>query len=399
MRYLKFTTILLAITCLVFPFNQASALYASSFLQTSDTDFNLGNYGTQTALDTGNGRIGLSSMTCGQNITYNGDIYSTVLIGTQCWLGENLRTTQKPDGSGLTSYCNPDRGCLSPWGRLYNWNVAMNGASAAGTCGAMIRGICPSGWHIPSDYTGCTNDDFYLLSSYLGGDSVSGGKMKTTGTTYWNSPNTGATNISGFSAVGAGWWDQEVSGFDSRGDRGHFWTSSQSDATHAMIRYLSYNNTACNPAGAEKTRWGYSVRCVKDNLIFPYYSSGTYTSSVLPAGGMVSAWGNLSWTSSGTGTITMKARSCSTSAESSCVNYGSGWSACSDFSGAPPLGLKSATPNNCVNDYSRFIQYQATLNGDTATTPYLESVALTFDITPDAVFTGALKFLGSVKFW
>jgi uncharacterized protein (TIGR02145 family) len=196
---------------------------------------------------------------CGGSCIYNDDTYATVQIGTQCWLGENLRTTKKPDGSDISSvaYCNP-AGCGSPWGRLYTWSTTMNGASTALGCGEKIQGISPDNWHIPSDYTGCANDDFSLLSSYLGGD---GGAMKATGFTYWNSPNTGATNSSNFTGVGGGYWASGT--FDFRLNTGYFWSSFELDAGQAYYRSLAYSN-ALFYRGFNSKSLGFSVRCVKD---------------------------------------------------------------------------------------------------------------------------------------
>lgn len=201
--------------------------------------------------------------TCGDYCTYNDDIYATVQIGTQCWFAENLRTTKKPDGVtdiSATAYCNP-AGCGSPWGRLYPWATAMNNAAAASAVGAKIQGICPAGWHIPSDYNASASDDFQKLSDYLGGDAVSGGKMKQTGTTYWASPNTGATNSSGFAAVAAGGWSSGV--FSDRGTQATFRSSSMYGGSNAWFRTLGYFG-ATQSRGYFYLSAGYSIRCIKD---------------------------------------------------------------------------------------------------------------------------------------
>ena len=194
---------------------------------------------------------------CGDPITYCGDSYATVQMtsgyGSQCWLQENLRNTTKPDcATAITSYCHAS-GCDSPWGRLYTWTTAMNGSTTATGCGAKIQGICPAGWHIPSDYTSCPNDDFPALGT-------DGGALKQTGTTNWNSPNTGATNASNWTGYPAGYWD---SGFNNRGNFGFFWSSAENNGSNAWSRYLSYNNAGWNRINFYKT-YGFSVRCVKD---------------------------------------------------------------------------------------------------------------------------------------
>ncbi|MFA5360308.1 MAG: FISUMP domain-containing protein [Patescibacteria group bacterium] len=213
-----------------------------------------------------------ASTVCGDSCSYNGDTYTTVTNGAQCWLAESLSTTKKPDGTDISSlaYCNP-LGCDAPWGRLYDWNTAMNGLSAATGCmnpvtkENMIQGICPDGWHIPTDYEGCAGDDFPALISSLGGSSIAGGAMKINDTTYWDSPNTGASNSSNFSAAGAGYrsWN---SSFNNRSQYGIFWSSSEADATHAWTETLSYNfedifRDYSDYGGKDNA---YSVRCIKD---------------------------------------------------------------------------------------------------------------------------------------
>jgi uncharacterized protein (TIGR02145 family) len=194
---------------------------------------------------------------CGDMLAYNGDNYTTVKMpatyGSQCWLGENLRTTKKPDGvTGITTYCNPS-GCDSPWGRLYTWTTAMNGSTTATGCGAKIQGICPSGWHIPSDYTSCSGDDF----PGLGSDS---GPLKQAGTTNWTSPNTGATNASNLTVYPAGYWS---SAFYYRGNYGIFWSSAEFNGANTFDRTLSYNDANFYRSYDSKG-YGVSVRCVKD---------------------------------------------------------------------------------------------------------------------------------------
>jgi len=567
MRYLKPTTALLTILCLLIPLSQVSA-YGFSLTQTTDADFN-GGTNSQTAVDTGNGRVKLdlqpttytltqtahanpgitpspttnpgnfdnisqppysgtgmsnttgsgnsvgltASFSCGQNITYNSDTYSTVLIGTQCWLADNLRTTLKPDGSALTSYCYTGTGCAYPWGRIYDWTTMMNGATTATGCGAKIQGICPNGWHIPSAKSSCTNDDFYLLSTYLGGSSVSGGALKVTGTTYWQTPNTGATNSSGFSGVGAGFMITPSS-FTNRYNNGQFF-SSYNPSGNPTILLLLYNTSSAS-IGGTASNYDNSVRCIKDNsstiynssgtytsyvdagtntishtwntftwnqtlnsgtigiqvkststptapsyftdngqvggntcassssspinlstytancvnnsdqylwyqVTFTsptgaenptldqvqvsvtnnnYYSSGTYTSAVLPVGGAAN-WGTVSWnrTLNSQPEITLKVRSCANSSESSCVNYASGWGACNDLGSFYPS--KTLSSSGCTTNLQRFIQYQVGLSSNSpyTVTPTFDEITFAYDIVPDVIFSGGFQFIGTVKLW
>jgi uncharacterized protein (TIGR02145 family) len=219
----------------------------------------------QALYNSGKGKIsvksGPSTFVCGQPLNYNGDSYATVYINGQCWMGENLRTTKKPDGvTDISSYCYPASGCASPWGRLYDWDVAMNGSSAAGAVGAKIQGICPADWHIPSDYNADSGDDMQRLSNYLGGDTLAGGHLKKTGTDEWNSPNTGADNSSNFTAYPAGDWESD---YANLGIANIYWSSSQLNSSNGWYRLL-LNNEASFTRGAIEKNLGFSVRCVKD---------------------------------------------------------------------------------------------------------------------------------------
>ncbi len=147
---------------------------------------------------------------------YNGNNYWTVKIGDQVWMAQNLKTTRYADGSDIPlveggtawdALVAPDKGYCwyenmtshrDTYGGLYNWAAAMNGAAGSDANPSGIQGACPDGWHLPSDA------EWTVLSDYLGGGGVAGGKMKEAGTVLWDSPNTGATNESGFSALPAG---------------------------------------------------------------------------------------------------------------------------------------------------------------------------------------------------
>ena len=132
----------------------------------------------------------------------DGNVYQTVTIGTQVWMVENLKTTRYIDGTaipldtnsstwgGLTTpgYCWYNDSAIygNTYGALYNWYAVNTGK------------LAPAGWHVPTD------SEWTVLTTYLGGETVAGGKLKDTGTTYWQSPNTGATNASGFLALPGG---------------------------------------------------------------------------------------------------------------------------------------------------------------------------------------------------
>jgi uncharacterized protein (TIGR02145 family) len=150
--------------------------------------------------------ISFSTFTCGYPFIDARDnkIYNTVQIGSQCWMKDNLNYTA---GSGS---CGGNPPNCETYGRTYDWNTAST--------------ACPAGWHLPTDPEWCTltaSLDASVNCNTIGiTGNDAGGKMKETGYTYWQPPNTGATNSSGFSARGAG------SSIGSPGQRASFWTSS-----------------------------------------------------------------------------------------------------------------------------------------------------------------------------
>jgi uncharacterized protein (TIGR02145 family) len=119
----------------------------------------------------------------------DGQVYKWVKIGNQVWMAENLNY-ETPNSWWYDN--NSANGDI--YGRLYTWAAAMNGESSSNSVPSGVQGVCPDGWHLPSDA------EWTVLTDYLGGESVAGGKMKEAGTVHWNSPNTGATNSSGFTA-------------------------------------------------------------------------------------------------------------------------------------------------------------------------------------------------------
>lgn len=195
-----------------------------------------------------------------------GNGYPSVVIGTQEWMQVNLKTRKYDDGtdipivtdattwSGLSTgaYCeyNNDIGMVAAYGRLYNFYSVVD-----------AHHLCPTGWHAPSD------SEWDILVNYLGGVSVAGGKMKTTGTTQWNTPNTGATNDSKFSAVPAGFRSDTSGGqpWTYLGSNGaaDFWTATAINPTYAYWRTVNANSAGIDSFSNFSVN-GKSVRCVKD---------------------------------------------------------------------------------------------------------------------------------------
>jgi len=197
---------------------------------------------------------------CGANpdstvTDYDGNVYQTVTIGNQVWLKENLKSLHYSNGTaipGVVAFNNSDS-MAAIYGRLYTWTAATNDSSLG-----IVRGVCPCGWHVP------TNAEWQEIENYLGGASVAGGKMKETGTTHWTTPNTSATNSSGFTALPAGEWDPNNSPqFRLLNDYAIFWTATSVNATKAREKYLKYSSAAISTFDWYKTL-KYSIRCVKN---------------------------------------------------------------------------------------------------------------------------------------
>jgi uncharacterized protein (TIGR02145 family) len=192
-------------------------------------------------------------------VTYEGQTYNTVQIVSQCWFKENLNvgtmingTNNQTNNSQKEKYCydNISSNCAT-YGGLYQWDEMMQYVTVQGT-----QGICPIGWHIPTD------DEWTTLTDYLGGESIAGGKMKEIGILHWYPPNTGATNESGFTALPGGF--RLIDGFFSLVFNGNFWSSTEYDMETAWGRGLVYDDASVYREGGYYKRNGFSVRCLKD---------------------------------------------------------------------------------------------------------------------------------------
>lgn len=188
----------------------------------------------------------------------DGNVYKTVTIGSQVWMAENLRFLPSVIGPNVGSQISPcyyvfgydgtdliqakAAANYRTYGVLYNWEAA--------------KFACPDGWHLPSD------EEWKSLTTYLGGESIAGGKLKEAGTSHWNSPNVGATNETGFNGLPGG--NRDISStFLLLGVSGHWWSSSKGSEIDAWYRgiYRGQIYVGRNRNGKE---FGFSVRCVKD---------------------------------------------------------------------------------------------------------------------------------------
>ncbi len=205
--------------------------------------------------------------------------YKTVKIGDQIWMAENLKFLLEvgiPDILSETTAYHYVLGYdgtntveakatenYNSYGVLYNWPAAMNGERQSNTNPSGVQGVCPAGWHLPS------HAEWEQLIDFLGGENVAGGKLKETGTTHWLSPNTGATNESGFNAVPGG--DTNL-GRDLTGVYSIWWSSSWNnlsptdyfpslDYNSNMVQWGKYKDCCYEQ---DYKNFGLSVRCVKD---------------------------------------------------------------------------------------------------------------------------------------
>lgn len=179
-------------------------------------------------------------------------------------MAENLKVGVRIDGiqeqtnNGIIEkYCyNDSVNKCNTYGGLYKWSEMMQYITTEG-----VQGICPTGWHIPTD------GEWTTLTTFLGGTLVAGGKMKSNGTIeagtgLWYSPNTGATNESGFTAVPAG-NRHDLGYFNDISGYGRWWSSSESSTSYAWYRSLYFTSSYVYRDNGYKNR-GFSVRCVKD---------------------------------------------------------------------------------------------------------------------------------------
>ncbi len=208
---------------------------------------------------------------------YDGNQYKTIQIGEQIWMEENLKTTHYADGTIIQlvedgtawhyleytdkAMCYYDNSTANgdTYGALYTWAVAMNGAASSSANPSRIQGACPDGWHLPSEA------EWTELTDYLNGNGDAGGKMKETGTIHWLSPNAYATNESGFTALPAGFRNNNGT-FLYKSSQTNFWCATETTSPNEVAKYYilryNYGNVLPNSYGSKEE--GRSVRCVKD---------------------------------------------------------------------------------------------------------------------------------------
>jgi uncharacterized protein (TIGR02145 family) len=238
--------------------------------------------------DGGGTTTGTTLHTCGElnvhnpNLTYGsmtdqeGNVYKTIVIGTQEWMAENLKTSIYRNGDailtgntawlngfnnmqGTWAYLDNDPSNECPYGRLYNWFACTDS-----------RELCPVGWHVPTKDEWRTLITFLDPNAYGGGNNlnsinVAGGQMKTTGTIenstgFWAAPNTAATNSCGFSALPG---DGFNANFLFYGYNGFWWSSSEDNGADGRGFLLDWDSVRIG-GGSYYKNWGFSVRCLRD---------------------------------------------------------------------------------------------------------------------------------------
>jgi uncharacterized protein (TIGR02145 family) len=189
----------------------------------------------------------------------DGNYYRTAKIGNQIWMAENLKTTKLSDGTSIPvvpdydtwsklntpamSWYNNDSTLKNINGGLYNWQVVDT------------RKLCPAGWHVP------TYRDWFILRMYIKVPELAGGTLKETGTAHWRSPNKGATNSTGFTAIGSGM--RSFNGSFNYNRISGLWWSSTLSGNNAYYSILNYKSTAITVEPGSKLN-GFSIRCIKD---------------------------------------------------------------------------------------------------------------------------------------
>ena len=210
--------------------------------------------------------------------------YKIVTIGSQVWMAENLAYLPSVVGPSTTSDIEPlyyvydyngtdiDAAKATEnyqtYGVLYNWPAVMNGALTSNTIPSGVQGVCPAGWHLPSDtewkelemYLGMTQEE---ADEFTTRGTDEGSKLKEAGTTHWRYPNAGATNSSGFTVLPGGQLYSYDGNFVGVSTTCMFWTSTQWEDDSAVLRILAVAEPTVMRSGQEKGR-GYSVRCIMD---------------------------------------------------------------------------------------------------------------------------------------
>jgi uncharacterized protein (TIGR02145 family) len=288
-------------TLLIFTFTLSTLFAQNDTMYIMKAGVVVGQYNVNTEIDsiifynadtssTGNPCPGTPTVT-----DYDGNTYNTVQIGNQCWMKENLKTTHYSNGTAILlvdnvtswgaltqtdkAYCWYDDDSVtnaSQYGALYTWAAAMNGAASSTANPSGIQGVCPTGWHLSSDAE-WTQMENYLADNGYNYDGTTGGgrdkiaKSMADSSGWTSSSYTGSVgntdyrayrNKSGFTALPGGYRDNGGTFFNI-GYYGGWWSATESDATNAWYRYMSYDYSYVYRYFSSK-EVGFSVRCLRD---------------------------------------------------------------------------------------------------------------------------------------
>lgn len=201
----------------------------------------------------------------------DGNTFNGVEIGTQCWMDQNLKVTRYPNGEEIPNitvdsewialgnnntddaYCYYNNNAGSIYGALYTYAAAIADNWVRDNYDG--QGVCPFGWHLPTD------SEWSILTTFLGGESIAGGKMKSVGTTYWDSPNVGATNSSNFNGLPGGY---RIFGyFRYSSDNSCWWSATVSTSGYSWRRSLYHNEESVYRWPISRSD-GLSIRCLRN---------------------------------------------------------------------------------------------------------------------------------------
>ena len=304
----------------------------------------------------------------------DGNVYNTVTIGAQVWMAENLKTTKYNNNTNIPfvvdntewgalttpGYCWYNNNAVSykaTYGALYNW-FTVDAASNGG------KNICPVGWLVPNDA------EWTILTTYLGYENVAGGKLKEAGTIHWKSPNTGATNESGFTAFPGGY--RYSSGtYHSLGDLG-YWLTSTNEFPRSMQYYHSFVLRSSN----ELSRGGFSVRCLKGGFpILTTYSPNNITQTTATSGGNIISDGGTNVTARGVCWSTSPNPTISDNKTTDGIGVGLFTSSITDLTAGTIYYLRAYATNNTGTSYGNQVSL-ATATTPTLTTNNLNNIGL-----------------------
>jgi len=216
---------------------------------------------------------------------FDGNVYNWTRIGEQRWMIENIKSTHYSDGEeipfvesayGWENLSDTDKGYSyfensssnnDVYGALYNWAAVMNGENSSDSLPSKVQGVCPTGWHVPSDA------EWKKLEIFVGMDSVNtynigwrgfnqGGKLKEEGTEHWDNPNTGATNLVDFTALPGG-YRVYYGTYNELCFGAYFWSATEFNSAQSWKRYFHADSQKIGRK-MELKNSGFSVRCIQD---------------------------------------------------------------------------------------------------------------------------------------